>query len=353
MAENNNRNNIECDKTNGIFELRGIVTGTKKNEFYTEGTTKNHKPYRSINFGVEIESGKTIYIKLFGMPQEKVFFSKRDKDTKKTDTQPVDWKDRMTWKREGYRMIGVNCGVTKKLDEKGNEVNDSKTLTPFDACGELRNLRDGQSVFVKGNIIYSTYQGKHQINFEPNQVSLMTKPISFEADDFAPHAFFTQTIIFQNIAKSEEVENEFVISAKTVGFNAVEDCELFTRNSRLAKTLKSVLKPYNSVEVFGDIIVESHVKEIEDENGWGGRNKMNHIDSSTSRKLMITGAEESSVDKEKYTEDIIDKALAVIAANRNAKKEFGADDDSSKSSDDDWGKNKPVNYNESEDDIEF
>lgn len=353
MAENNNRNIIECDKTNGTFELRGIVTATKKDEFYSEGTTKNHKPYRSINFGVEIESGKTIYIKLFGMPQEKVFFSKRDKDTKKTDTQAVDWKDRMTWKREGYRMIGVNCGVTKKLDEKGNEVNDSKILTPFDACGELRNLSDGQSVFVKGNITYSTYQGKHQINFEPNQVSLMTKPLNFEADDFVPHALFTQTIIFQNVAKSEEVENEFVISAKTVGFNSVEDCEFVTHNARLAKTFKSSVKPYNSVEVFGDIVVESHIEEVEEDDGWGVSNKMKRVSSPTVRKLMITGADKDSLDKEKYTEEIIDKALAVIAANRNAKKEYGASDDGSNASGDDWGKKKSVDYDESEDDIEF
>lgn len=34
-------------------------------------------------------------------------------------------------------MIGVNVGVKKIVDKKGNEVNDKKVLTEFDACERL------------------------------------------------------------------------------------------------------------------------------------------------------------------------------------------------------------------------
>lgn len=63
-------------------------------------------------------------------------------------------------------MIGVKVGVKKIVDKKGNEVNDKKVLTEFDACEEIgTNLKDDASVFVKGNLEFSTYNDKHNGSF--------------------------------------------------------------------------------------------------------------------------------------------------------------------------------------------
>lgn len=352
MADNNknlNANPLGCPQTRGTFQLSGIVTGTAKENFYSEGTTKKNRPFRSVNFGVEIEKGKVVYLNLFGTSQDKVYFSKRDKDTKKTETQAVDWKDRFTWSREGFRMIGVNCGCTKKIDSKtGNEINDTKTLTPFDACAEVKNLKDGQSVFVRGNITYSTYNNQHRVNFEPTQVSLC-RPIDFDAEDFEPNAFFTQRIIYQEVAKSADKEGEYVVSAKMVGFSSVEDAELYTTNLKMAKNFKKVLKPYTCIDVHGDIVVESNMDEVEEEDdGWGEANKMNRVNNPFVRKLMITGADKDSIDDSTYTEEIIAAAIVTANSNKRAKSEYGDNDESG--SGDEWGASKSAGSYDNEDD---
>ena len=44
------------------------------------------------------------------------------------------------------------------MDSGGKTVNDKKTLTDFDACKEIKdNLKDGESVFIRGNLDYSSF----------------------------------------------------------------------------------------------------------------------------------------------------------------------------------------------------
>ena len=346
-----NKIDLGINQTKGIFQLSGIVNGVEKNNFYAEGTASNGKTYRKVNFGVEIDKGKTVYISLFGAAQDNVYFSKKIKDANgkdKTDTKSVPWADRMKSKLpEGYRLIGVNCGVVKKIDEKtGNEVNDNKMLVAFDACRELANLKDGESVFVRGNITYSEYQGRHMINFEPTQVSLC-KPIDFAAEDFKVHALFTQPIVIQSVTKSEDNPGEAVVNAKIVNYSSIEDVELFTRNAKLAKTLHK-LKPYTHVKVFGDIVVESNLEEVEVDDEWGDTtNKMDRLPSPFVRKLMITGGDKDSIDTDAYSEEKIEHAMSVINASKNAKSDYGKKDDK----DDDWG--SVSGTMEEDDDIDF
>lgn len=349
----NNKIDIGINQTKGTFQLSGIVNGVEKNGFYSEGTSSNGKAYRKVNFGVEIEKGKTVYVSLFGSVQDNVYFSKKIKDENgkdKTDTKTIPWADRMKCKLpEGYRLIGVNCGCVKKIDEKtGNEVNDNKMLTPFDACREMTNLKDGQSVFIRGNISYSEYQGRHMINFEPSQVSLC-KPIDFDAEDFKPNALFTQPIVIQKVKKSETTPGEAVVEAKIVNYSSIEDTELYTRNAKLAKTLNK-LKPFTHVKVFGDIVVESNIEEIEEDDEWGDTtNKMDRVGSPFVRKLMITGGDKGSIDTEEYSEEKIDHALSVINASKRAKSDYGKKDDSDE---DDWGSTK-TNGMDEDDDMDF
>ena len=104
---------------------------------------------------------------LQGMEQENVYFSKRaEKKGEKADTVKVPWADRFSYNREGYRMIGKNIGVKKKVDSEGKTVNDKKILTDFDACKEVKeNLKDGTSVFIRGNLDYSRRVAKAILDF--------------------------------------------------------------------------------------------------------------------------------------------------------------------------------------------
>ena len=198
MAETKKKG-LGLPQTKGTFQVRGKVVGADKDKFYIEKMTKNNKPWRSINFGVQFDSEKTLYVGTNGMERDNVYFCKKIEDGK-TDKKVIPWKDRFNYHEEGYRMIGVNVGVEKTTDENGNTVNNKKTLTDYDSCKEISDhLRDDMSVFVKGNLEFSTYQDSHRTKFVTSQVSLTKDDVDFEKEEFHPVADFTQMIVFMGV----------------------------------------------------------------------------------------------------------------------------------------------------------
>ena len=363
-------------QTRGSFEMAGKVTGTQRSNFYNEKETKSGAMRRVLSFGVQTSNENTFYIDLAGMPRDKVYFFRRaDKDKGiEKDKKEVAWKDRLTYVApEGYDMIGVKVGVTKKTNESGKLVNDNKTLTDFDAAKEIsENLHDGDNVYVRGNIEYSTDNGKHQIRFVPTQVSLSSKDIDFDAEGFEECAQFVQTLVYTGCRKSED--DEVIIDAKIVNYSSIEDAEFFidykkdAMNKAMADSIRKRLKPYTSFECHGNIVSQQVVEDVNDaeDDLWGGnwnaKNKMKRQSTPVVRKLYIDVINRESFDpnpKDKdaeptYTEDNISEARAKIAANTQAKKDFdgkAAGNDNT----DWWGDTKKMNTdiapaNEEEDD---
>lgn len=313
-------------QTRGTFMLTGVVTGEQSEKFYEDKTTKTHKPFRSVSFGIKLSEDKAVYVGLNGMVQEAVYFIRSENKAKgvKSDTKRVPWKERYTFHEDGYRMLGVSTGVKKVTDAKGNEVNERKTLAPYDACEEIgENLKDGLSVFARGSIEYSTYNDKHQTRFTLGQVSLCKKEIDFSAEGYAPNAQFTQVIVFTGI-KKEEAPPRFAVSAKIVTYNSIEDAEFYITNAELAGLFRKKLKPYTAIKVWGDILVEHDTQPAEDEaDVWGTENKMERVGSPTKRLLVITGADPSTIDTDTYSEENIDEAIAKIAAAKQAQEDYG------------------------------
>lgn len=343
----------DLQQTRGSFTFRGIVSGKDKDSFYKETKTKSNKPFRSVNFSVEYDKDKRDFISLNGMERDTVVFSKKETDDggkSKTITEKVLWKNRFDFNKEGFNLLGVGLGLEKTTDSNGKEVNKKVTLVEFDACDHIKNhLEDGQSVFVKGNIDYSTFDNKHYTKFVPQQISLCSKDIDFEDEKFEANHFFTQQIVFMGLTKDKEYKNgdRFIISAKTIGYSSIEDVELVTYNSKLAKTLKNNVKPYNAITVFGNIDVVTSVEEvIEEDDGWGESNPMERNNAPFSRELVVTGADKDSLDTELYSEESVEGAIAKLATKDKTNKEYGGDSndewgsvDSSSGSDDDdeWG----------------
>lgn len=342
---------FELPQTKGTFQVRGIVNGVEKDSFYVEKQTRTGKEFRMINFGVEYDDKKTIFPTLNGMPRDKVYFSKKDKDTGNTDTKAIAWKDRIKKAPEGYRMIGVLAGLQKIKDENGKVRNDNKTLTEYDACEYLsENLQDGDSVFVKGNLEFGSYTNKdgevsHTTKFVPTQVSLCQKDVDFEAEDYVPAHDFTQTIVFVGIDQERENDKptgRFVVDAKIVNYNSIESAEFIIEDAKLAKQMRSGLKPYNSIQVHGHINVVNNVEDVnddEDDDCWGESNDMDNkrVFAPTHRELIITGAKPSTIDKETYTEKAIDEAIKKVNASKKAEQDFTGKAESTSNVDDDWG----------------
>lgn len=341
MAETKKKGRLfDLPETKGSFQLKGIVTGTEKENFYKEIKTKSNKDMRLINFGVEYEDGHTLYANLQGMEQDNVYFSKRAENKgDKPETAKVPWADRFSYNREGFRLIGKNIGVKKKVDSDGKTVNDKKVLTDFDACKEVgENLKDGASVFLRGNLEFSSFTDdkgnkKSSTKLIPGQISLCAD-VDFDDEKFTQQNDFNQVIVFMGIEQEKENDKptgRFVVSAKIVTYSTIEDAEFIIENKDLASKFKKSLKPYYAIKVSGHMVSSIQTEVVEDDDNWGEEDAIEKVSAPAKREFVITGAKGSSIDKELYTEEKIADAIVKINKANKAEDDFGSDDS------DDWG----------------
>lgn len=348
MANKEKNQGLGIPQTRGSFQIKGIVTGISKDSCYKETTTKTQKPWRTLNFGVKTDKDSTVYITLSDGEKDKVYFSKSvtEDGKRKTEVEDVLWKDRFKFNKEGFRLIGVNVGVSKIKDAKGNDVNDKKMLTGYDACKEIYdNLKDDESVFVRGNIEYSHFDGKNGMTratkFTPTQVSLC-KSVDFDEENFVPTSEFTQIIVFTGIKQDTENKERFIVSAKIVNFNSIEDAEFYIEKKDLATTFKKNLKPYTAIKVWGNIHVSRDVEEVTVSDCWGEENAMDKINTPTKRELIIIGADPKTIDTTTYTEEIIEQAIIKANSSKKAEDEFGT------GVSDEWGNSSSSNTDDDE-----
>ena len=326
-------------ETKGNFKASGMVTGKEKDKFFQQTVTKTNKNRNVLKFGVKTSDDNTLYLELSGMVKDEVYFSKKDKDTGKYISKKVKWADRKTFKEEGYKIMGVHVGIEQQTDDKGKLENKKKVLAEFDACEYASvHLKDDMEVFVRGKIEFSSFANDkgditRMTKFVPNQISRLSSSLDFKAEGFKEQCDFEQTIIFMGIDKDPEDGNRFLIQAKVVTYNSIEDVEFVTTNTKLATTFKKNLKPYNAIKVFGNIVNKALKEEVEQDDAWGEPNPMDQTGNSYIRELTIIGANKETLDTETYTQETVDEALQAI-------REFGGLSTNTKASstdDGDWG----------------
>ncbi|RHP46924.1 single-stranded DNA-binding protein [Clostridium sp. AF32-12BH] len=333
---------FDLPETRGAFQLKGVVSGVKKDTAYKDLKTKSGKDMRIVNFGVGYDEGSTVFVNLQGMVRDTVVFSKRpEKKGDKAEIVKVPWADRFSYNREGFRLIGTNVGVKKKVDAEGKTVNDKKVLTEFDACKEIKdNLQDGASVFIRGNLDYSSYQDdkgnkRTSTRLVPSQISLCSD-VDFNDEKFEKQNDFNQVIIFMGIEQekddNDKTTGRYVILAKIVTYSNIEDVQFIIEDGTLAKKFRQSLKPYYAIKVSGHMVASTQTETVEDDDdNWGEEDKMERVAAPTRREFIITGAKGSSIDKELYTEKNVTEAIAKINSANSAEEKFGKD------SGDDWG----------------
>lgn len=334
-------------ETKGKFEVVGKVFGTKKDGFLKSIKTKNNKQMSIVNFGVTYDDGCSIYENLQGMESDYVYFSKTTDG--KTVVEKVKWVDRNTFNKEGFRLIGCNVGVTKKIDENGKSVNDKKILVDFDAANEIgKKLEDDKSVYTRGKIEFSSFKNDkgetiRKTALVPNQVSLC-QDVDFKSEDFKPKNNFNQVIVFMGIDK-EKINNKetgrAIVSAKIINYSTIEDVEFIITDSKLMNLFKKNLKPYTSIKVSGKIVATTQTESISEEDEWGEVDEMEKVSSPTKREFIITGATPSTIDKETYSQEKIEEALTAIAKANKAEEDFGTSESTT------WG------TNEEDDDVDW
>lgn len=327
-------------ETKGSFQLSGIVTGTKEDGFFKEGKAKTNKDMATVNFGIIYKPNKTLYVNLKGFEKEKVKFQKGSEKEGNKEVADVPWSDRFKFSREGFKLIGNNIGVRKITNEKGEEVNEKKYLTDYDAAKEIgKYLVDNKSVFTKGHFDYSHFiddkgNTRRSVKLVPQQVSLC-KPIDFADDNFVPTADFNQTIVFMGIEQEKENDkatDRFIVSAKIVTYKSIEDAEFIVENKKIATLFKNNLKPYTAIKISGKMTCNTQTEEVEDDDCWGEKDKMEKVKAPVRYEFVITGAKPSTIDKELYTEEKMNAAYAAIAKKDKAENDFG-----DIKTDEDWG----------------
>lgn len=326
---------FDLPETKGTFQLKGIVSGTKKDGFFKEKKTKTNKDMKVVNFGIEYTEDHTLYVNMQGTEQEFVYFSKKSENKgEKPETVPVPWADRFSYNREGFKLIGNNIGVKKKLDKDGKEVNDKKTLVDFDACKEIAdNLKDGNSVFIKGKLDFSSSTDdngnkKNYTKLIPGQISLCGD-VDFSDEKFKQQNDFNQVIIFMGIDKEVRDDgvgtDRFVVQAKIVTYRTIEDVEFIIEDSKLANMFRKNLKEYNAIKVNGHMVTVTQTEEVSDDDTWGEEDSIEKISAPTKREFIITGAKPSTIDKELYTKENIEEAIGKINKANKAESDFGSD----------------------------
>lgn len=332
---------FELPETKGQFQLAGIVSGTESNRFYDERPLKSNpnKMMRMVSFGVDYNFDKKLFINMLGIEQDNVYFYSKDKK----ETKKIGWANRFNFNDDSYRMIGVNIGVERKIDPStGESSNNKKILSDYDACGEVvSHLHDGQSVFVRGDLSFRSYINKNgdkvsSINLTPKQISRMND-LDFTSEDYHERSDFNQVIIFMGINQEKDDNGKstgrFVVEAKIVTYNTIEDAEFIIKDSKLANLFRKNLKPYNSIKVSGHMSVELETETVEDEDNWGEADAMERINTPVRREFVITGAKGNTIDRDTYTEENIGAAIMAINNSKKAEKDFNVSSDL----DDDWG----------------
>ena len=338
----------EMTETSSSFQVRGIVTNTKGKRFYRSGVDKNKNQWNGMEFGVKIGDQKTVFVTLNGFPRSEVFYYKRGEGSAKGDTKRVPWKNRKNSPGEGYRLIGVNVSTGKDADGK----NINETLTEYDAIEWMHeNLKDGDSVFIKGNLQFSSYtdrngQTRKKVELVPTQISYTQKPVDFDAEDYVEMAEFENTLVFSGIEpeldEKDQKTGRYVLSGWSVGYNSVEAVSFIVdaAHSKLALNLKKAMKTGYAIKTYGRIEVINDVAQVEsDDDGWGEASPMERrTNGPTRREYIVYKADPTSIEKTKYSEEGIAAAIRKIKAAKNAEKNFGESVNSSTSVDlDDWG----------------
>lgn len=346
---------FDLPETKGEFKVRGLVTGTGKDKFYQAGETKKKTPKRSINFGIKVQQdGSSVYCSLNAYEKEKVYFYKKGdkKNGIKGESKAVIFNLRNTFKEEGFEPIGVKVGIEQEINEKGMAVNKNVTKFDFDVPEYLRdNLTENMPVFIRGKITRSssingsTGEKVRYVNFEPQQISGITKGLDLDEENYQSVNDFRQSIIFMGASTDNSDKNDpkGIIEAKIVTYNSIEDAEFVVRDKKIFTTLKKNLKPYNAITIFGKIHNKLEIEEVEDD-GWGmENNSFEQKGNSFTKEMLVLGADPSTLDKETYTKENVEEALNLLKESQKAKDDFGATTDG-----DDWGSS--LNNTDSNDD---
>ena len=342
---------FDLPQTKGEFQIRGKVSGKRKPDFFTSKKTSNNTDMNLLKFGVKFDHGQTVYPVLMGTVNKSVYYY----NSQTMNTKEVAWDHRGNSPSEGYKLIGVNVGLATIEDEKGNKINDKKMLVEYDAAKYAsEHLQDDMPLFVRGNLEFYTYMKdntpRRGERLTPTQISLCSKDIDFDADDFKALADFKMKIVFENIEKEKNSQGKetgrFIVNALQIGYSNIVNVTFIIENDKLAGQMKRGLRAYHAIEVTGKMRNAMDIAVVSEEDAWGEVNSFGSAGNSIRTEFIITGANPATIDMETYTEENIAVARKAIANKNQVEEKYEGKNKTETVANDSWGESSSVEDDE-------
>lgn len=176
--------------TKGSFNIRGVIT-----KLDPKKSIKN-KPnvFNKLQFGVKTSEDNIVWVQLMefmtGKSKLNAYISKNEDG--EFETKKIPYEDRNKKLDDGWRLIGISC--------KGKEDDNTFNVVPEDAIKFItQTFKDGDEVFVRGDVTHSEYQGKTFHNYEIKGIYPATGNVDFQADDFDEISEFKQKFVFKDV----------------------------------------------------------------------------------------------------------------------------------------------------------
>jgi hypothetical protein len=220
MAKSKETEKSVVKKGASIFTLVGKAI-VKDYTFTIDASSNNSDwVYNRLNLQVDCGSHGVIHAEMMGgygtgkKRENKIYVhgKKKNEEDKFVDDYSnqftVDWEDRLD--EDMFEEIGDNCFITVGLEkDKKDNTFYKKFLSEYDAIEYIQeHLEDGMIVNVKGNLIYSEYNGYTQVKKTITSIALSKVT---EEKDF--RATFQQTLLLDkdSIQKYDSEKNAFPI----------------------------------------------------------------------------------------------------------------------------------------------
>jgi hypothetical protein len=298
----------QIPQTKASFEARGTLFHVDSDNAFKI----SEKGWRTVNLGLRISDSEVMYITVKGGKRNTVWLSKpAEKKGEKSTTKEVDWADRHKEQRNGFKVIGVSLGLTKKADEPTK--NEIVSMTEFDAFDYLKETaEDGMSVFVAGDIEHSSYvkdgETKKITNFLVKRMYLTGEPIDFQAENFEKSAGFFQNGIVMGRREDKE---QYFLDLGYVGYGSFETVSVECTKVIFDAIKANGVRPYNSI-VFTGVLKTSQAVEEKETDTWGEKSNVGVAKNPARTTLLITGARGETLSKDTYTQKSVEKYLADV-----------------------------------------
>ncbi|KRL08028.1 hypothetical protein [Liquorilactobacillus hordei] len=215
------KNKLEKELKRGYASFRAWGMVGLGEDSIGEPQVSKHSTYKyaNANFALKFGEGQQVYVQLMGGYDPAKPILKRFSKNKDEGIMDIKWEHRDN--EEILKQVADNSFIFVSLEHKEDgKLDEKKFLSELDAIAYLKtNLKDGEEVFVSGDIEYSRYNGKIQRRLNIKRIRLNEGYKKSDGTEVEPHKheiLGTQTYLVDNTSVSKRYDKELIEDGKTI-----------------------------------------------------------------------------------------------------------------------------------------